>query len=221
MNKISLYLIMAQIAKKIHLSYVMMKMINLYRKEDNGWKIYGTETIDTTFVDEEGNEISDAYTGMEYSGQDIEQLDGEYADAIKKLDFSSVDDTLTVAYYTEEVGYAIADIMIGNNPLQQLTVEVLADMKDYLTIEEYIDQWMSTAEELGSVEINILEQEEDYAIFPSGMTEATPEFAEQFQVSKVYLDGKDIYTIDYTQLNDSEIDDEEIDRRVQILKEME
>lgn len=42
---------MAQIAKKIHLSYVMMKMINLYRKEDNGWKIYGTETIDTTFVD--------------------------------------------------------------------------------------------------------------------------------------------------------------------------
>lgn len=196
------------------------KVIYELRPEDDEWKIYGTETLDTTFVDEEGNEIDDAYAEMEYSGQDIDQLDGEYADAIKKLDFSSVNEALTVAYYMEEIDYAIADIMIGNDPLEQLTVEVLVDMKDYLTIEEYMDQWMSTAEEFGSIEITILEEEENNIIFTSAMTETTPEFAEQFQVSKVYLDGEDIYTIDYTQANVSEIDEDEIDRRVQILKEI-
>ncbi len=193
------------------------------RRHGHDWKVYSTSPINQVAIDENGEEVEVSEEDIlleELENESVEDIEGEYADFIKDIDLSTIEEDLTFYSYEEDVDYGILTFIFSEDLDRQLTVEVLADEAGPNVIEDYAYNVESNYG-IEGVETRILEQDDNQLIYTVSFPEEMAGYPEHVQVGKAYIDGNNLNALIYTEFEKHELEDDDIDAWVDNLEEIE
>ena len=185
---------------------------HLLRPENGDWKIYNSEVIEVTVLEDETNE----------QGAVADEMEGEYADMLSSLENPFDTDDWVLASYTEGDGEATAKYL---NPEENLgnyskmaTLEYFKNGNELSGLKNFISILKESLNEVttGKLIFTQLEETETEVLYEFSLTGDSTEMDQQ-ELARVFVQDNDLYLVRYTVMEETIDNDEEI---IEILKEV-
>ncbi|NAO99422.1 hypothetical protein FRY77_25915 [Halomonas sp. MG34] len=174
----------------------LTKGIHTLKPEDGVWKIFGSEVIETTPLDENGEEIEEG------AAEDV-AMEGQYADLITSLEMPFNSDKWVLGNYNEAQGEGIAEFLINGetfeNYTELLTVHVFPDAAANGGITTFVEAMETNLTSMidGELEFNRLEETDQEVIYEFSVTDDSTQY-DQEEVARAFSKDDHLYVVRYT-----------------------